>query len=230
MVIALGLGPSLHAQKKVYTTYSGEMIFQGSEVDRSGNHVPTNMRWTVFFHLGSYINFDFTDYIGMYSGLAIRNVGFISNENIDFDGTEKFTKTIRRSYNLGIPLALKLGTFDKHFFIFGGAEYELLFHYKEKWWPDGNGNRNNTKVKYTEWFSDRTPTFIPSAFAGIQFPGGLNIKFKYYLQNFMNKDFRDSDGNYPYSDLNVNLFYVSVSWNFSYNSVTRMWTDDQAMR
>jgi len=226
----LAFGAKSLAQKKVYTSYSGEMIFQGSEVDRSGNHVPTNMRWTVFFHLGSYVNLDFNDFIGIYSGLAIRNVGFISNEDVNYDGTDKFTKTIRRTYNLGVPLALKLGTFNKHFYIFGGGEYELLFHYKEKWWPDGNGNRANTKIKYTEWFSQRTPTFIPSVFAGIQFPGGLNLKFKYYLQNFMNKDYRDSDGNYPYSDLNVNVFYISVSWQFSHKSVTSMWSEETALK
>jgi len=219
-----------HAQKKVYSAYSGEMIFQGSTADRDGNHVPTNMRWTVFLHLGWYLNFDFTDFIGLYSGMAIRNVGFISNENISIDGVEKFTKTIRRTYNLGVPLALKLGTFNKHFYIFGGGEYELLFHYKEKWWPDGNGSRGNTKIKYTEWFSQRTPTFIPSVFAGVQFPGGFNLKFKYYLQNYMKQDFRDSDGNYPYSDLNVNVFYVSLSWQFSHRSAMDIWKETEARK
>ncbi len=217
----------IRAQKHVYTSYSGEMLFQGSTVDRSGNPAPTNMRWTVFLHLGAYVNLDFNDAIGMYSGLAVRNVGFISNENIpSINGTEKFTKTIRRTYNLGVPLALKIGSLDDHFFIFGGGEYELLFHYKEKWWPDGNGNRSGTKLKFTEFFGSRTPAFMPSVFAGVQFPGGLNLKFKWYLRNYMNKNFRDSDGNYPYSDLNVRLFYVSVSWNISHKSVRRLWNDD----
>ena len=60
---------------------------------------------------------DFSNSIGLYTGVAIRNVGFIYDTDLP-------TKTIRRSYNLGVPLALKLGVFDKHMYLFGGGEYD----------------------------------------------------------------------------------------------------------
>ena len=58
-----------------------------------------------------------------------------------------------------------------------------MFHFKQKTFIDG------AKYKYSDWFSSRTPTFIPSVFAGIQFPGGLQVKVKYYLDDFLNHKF-----------------------------------------
>jgi len=207
---------SIIAQKNVYTTSGGEMIFQMSELDHSGD-VPTNLRWTVFLHFGSYVHMDFTDNIGVYSGLAMRNVGFIVNE-VDLDSNMPM-KTIRRTYNLGVPLAIKLGSFDKQFYVFGGGEYEWLFHYKEKTWVDGDGSRSGTKVKYTDWFSQRVNALMPSLFVGLQFPGGFNIKFKYYMKNYMNQDYTHITQGKIYSDFDVKLYYISLSWNIKNKSI-----------
>ena len=70
---------------------------------------------------------------------------------------------------LGVPLAIKLGSFKNHFYFFGGGEYEMAFHLKEKYWTD-SFDRSGPKTKSTEWFSSQTPTFLPSLFAGVQFP------------------------------------------------------------
>jgi hypothetical protein len=48
-------------------------------------------------NIGQYFHVDFTNNIGLYTGLAVRNVGFIYDTDIP-------TKTIRRSYTLGVPL------------------------------------------------------------------------------------------------------------------------------
>jgi hypothetical protein len=37
---------------------------------------------------------------------------------------------IRRQYMLGVPLALKLGSFKDHVYFFGGGEYEVALHLK----------------------------------------------------------------------------------------------------
>lgn len=207
---------SIIAQKSIYTTSGGEMIFQMSELDHNGS-VPTDLRWTVFLHLGSYVHMDFNDNIGVYSGLAMRNVGFIGNE-IDIPANMP-VKTIRRTYNLGIPLAIKLGSFDKQFYVFGGGEYEWLFHYKEKTWVDGDGSRSGTKVKYTEWFSQRVNALMPSLFVGLQFPAGFNVKFKYYMKNYMNQDYTHATQGKIYSDFDVKLYYISLSWNIKNKSI-----------
>ncbi len=206
------------AQKQVYTTSGGEMIFQMSDVNSGGSEPETNLRWTVFLHLGSYTHMDFTNNIGMYSGLALRNIGFISNED-DPNNPGNYMKTIRRTYNLGIPLALKLGSFDNNMYLFGGGEYEWQFLYKEKYWPNGGGERDGEKRKYHAWFSKRVNQFIPSLFVGIQLPKGINVKFKYYMENYMNQNYTHPTQGKIYSDLDVKLYYVSVSWNIRNNEI-----------
>ena len=110
---------------------------------------------------------------------------------------------------LGVPLAIKLGSFKDNFYIYAGGEYELLFHYKQKLFVDGD------KTKYSEWFSDRTNRFLPSVFAGVQFPKGVNLQFKYYLDDFLNRDFRGTDFGVPvsYANYKTQIYYISLSFN-----------------
>lgn len=202
------------------------MIFQMSQADRGGNSLSTNLRWTVFLHIGQFVNVDFGNNFGLYSGLALRNVGFIMNENQSFGEQENvLVKHIFRTYNLGIPLAIKLGSLNNHFYFFGGAEYEWQFQFKHKYWPSGNGSRSNEKVKYTAWFTDEVRYFVPSVFAGVQFPGGVNIQFKYYLQSLLNQDFKNSNGDQIYKDLNVQLFYISLSYRINNRHIQKKWEE-----
>lgn len=197
------------AQRQIYTTSGGEMIWQMADVDNGA--VETNVRWTVFLHLGSYTHMDFGNRIGFFSGLALRNVGYISDPVNDpvLTGVTGPFKVIRRTYNLGVPLALKVGLFEKQFFVFGGGEYEWQFCYKEKYWGEGDGERDGAKTKDHEWFSDKVNQFIPSVFIGIQLPRGVNVKYKVYLENYMASQYGD-----------VKLSYVSVSWNIRNSAFT----------
>lgn len=192
---------SLRAQ--LYTENSGEMIFAFSDVEYMSQNVPTKMRFSLFFHIGQNHHYDFNNNFGFFTGYGIRNIGFITEENN--------IETRRRTYSLGVPLAFKVGSFKDHLFFYAGGEYELFFHYKQKQFIDG------TKKKQSEWFSNRTKRFVPSIFAGIQFPGGINLKFKYYLENFLNSDFIGHDFGVPvdYSEFNkTQVYYISLSFNF----------------
>lgn len=196
--------------QKVYSTVSWEMLFQWADVELAGSNIVSRpLRYTAFFHLAHYYHLDFTNNLGMFTGLAIRNVGFIYDEDVP-------QKTIRRSYTLGLPIAVKFGSFKDHLYFFGGGEYELLFHYKGKRWL--SNDRSGTKIKDTGWFSDKTERFVPSVFAGIQFPGGINIKFKMYMGDFLNKDYVGSDlgdQDIAFADYTqLDLYYISVSWQF----------------
>ena len=192
----------------VFSVSSGELLFQFSETEINNVDVKDQPRFTMFLHLGQYWHMNLGNNIGFYSGIALRNVGFI------YDEDSPIQKTIRRSYTLGVPLALKLGSFKNHFYLFGGGEYELLFHYKGKRWL--SNDREGPKIKDTEWFSDKTNRFVPSAFVGIQFPGGIRVAFKYYLSDFLNRDYVGRDlgvNNVSFSDYTrQELFYLSVSW------------------
>ena len=193
-----------YSQDRIYAESSNEIIFSFADVVYNGQSLATPTRFSMFFHAGNNVHFDLNDNVGIYSGYGLRNIGFITEDN--------GVKMKRRTYSLGIPLALKLGVFSQKFFVYGGGSYEMFFHYKQKQFIDGN------KEKYSEWFSDRTDRFAPSFFAGIQFPKGINLKFKYYPNDFLNRSFagRDFGENVDYSNYSkTNLFYIGLSFNFN---------------
>lgn len=207
------------AQKKIYHSNGGEVILSGADVGFNGTAVNTNLRFTLFFHTQHHLNFDLSNHLGLFTGLGIRNVGFIVEDyyqNVGFANVDnnhpnwnKNTKFKRRSYSLGFPLAIKIGNFDKHFFFFAGGEYEWMFHYKQKLFLDGN------KTKFTEWTSDRVNPWIPSLFAGVQFPQGFRLKFKYYMDDFLNTSFRGTDFGQAvdYSGFeSTGMWYVSMAF------------------
>lgn len=206
-----------NAQVKFYRTNGGEIIFSNAMVQFENTQVNTNMRFTMFFHGQQQFNLDFGEYLGIFSGIGLRNVGFITEDlyqNVGFIGIDnsnpnwnKSTKIKRRSYSLGIPLALKIGKMG-YMNLYGGAEYEWMFHYKQKMFID------KQKVKFSEWNSDRVNQFIPSVFAGIRLPKGINIKVRYYLDNFLNPSFTgiDFDENVDYSHFQTTgIWYISLA-------------------
>ncbi len=193
------------AQSKVYRSSGGELIFSFANVEGPGEADIRNIpRFTGFFHFQSLWNYDPADAIGFFSGVSMRNVGIITEPNDTF-------KLKQRSYALGVPLGIKLGSMDKKFFVFAGAEAEMMLHYKEKHFVNGD------KVKKRrEWFSDKVNFFNPSLFAGIQLPGGANLKFKYYLFDFLNTDYTETVNGVevkPYAGMRTQMMYVSLGFN-----------------
>jgi hypothetical protein len=220
---------SLKAQNTdIYMSSGGEIILSGADVSFNGTDVNTNMRFTLFFHLQTQLNLDLSNNVGLYTGLAIRNVGLImedyyQNVGYDVDQTDpnynKNTKIKHRSYALGFPIAIKLGSFDDNFFAYGGLEYEWMFHYKQKKFIDGE------KYKFKEWTSDRVNPWLPSWFVGLQFPGGINLKFKYYMNDFLNKDFTGQDFgvDVDYSQFESSgIWYISLSSMIKWRSIKRV--------
>ena len=207
--------------QKIYNTTSGELIFGFSNANYStpdaNEQLPFNnkpgsitdaMRFTIWFHFGTYWHKDFNNRFGIYTGITNRNIGFITKEASSDLTTTDFVKWKRRSYALGVPIVLKLGSFDDDFYFFAGAQYEVLYHYKEKEFQLTN------KRIYSDWFSNRLNIFMPSIFAGITFPKGLSIKITYNLLDMMNRDFSYSNASnqkvYPYKHLDSKLFYISI--------------------
>ncbi len=211
--------------QRIYHTSGAEFILSGSSVDLAGSSVNSNLRFTAFFHTQQLLNLDLSNNIGLFAGAAIRNIGLISEDvyqKMGFVADEshpdwdKNVKMKRRSYSLGFPLALKLGSFKKHFFLYAGGEYEWMFHYKQKFFLDGE------KRKLKGWTNERVNSWIPSLFAGIQFPQGLNLKFKYYMDDFINPGFTGSDFDRPvdYSLFESSgIWYISMSFFINKNKV-----------
>lgn len=236
LVLFLFVTLNTNAQK-IYPITSGEMIFSNGTIEFTDEYLAqypeaqasgVPLRFTAFFHLSQYWHFDFTGSFGLYTGLGIRNVGIISDEILynGSPGIESYQpyKIIRRLYTGGIPLALKLGSFKDNLYFFGGGEVEFGIHYKEKYW--NSHSRDGSKTKYTAWFSNQYQPVLPSAIVGVQFPGGVNLKFKYYLNDFLNHDYKNQNF---VSDLTryktSQVWYISLSWQFN-TAYLKKWGED----
>ncbi len=192
------------AQTKTYISASGEMIFSFADIKESGNDKQSELRWSPVFNGQSLVNHDLNKRLGIFYGLAYRNVGFIYKPTTD-------TLKKYRSYNIGIPVGLKLGNLENGTFLFGGYEIEFPFNFKEKTFIGGDKDD-----KESAWFSPKQNSYTQSFFVGINFKGGASIKFKYYIDNFFNKDYTETINGVqikPYSNVDVNVFYISFSWN-----------------
>lgn len=191
-------------QSKTYTTSGVEVIFSLADIEQGGVSQSSTLRFAPVINLSSMLNRDVTDRFGLFTGLAVRNVGYIYDNYDDFAEDATYKKKFR-SYNLGVPLGFKVGDLDR-MFIYAGYEVEVAVHYKEKTFEGGD------KIdKITGWFSDRQDIFQHGFLVGIQFPKGANLKFKYYLSDFHNQDFVDGSGNKPYEGLNSQVFYFSLN-------------------
>ena len=192
---------------KVYASFSSEMIFSFATIDNQGFDQGNIMRWAPVFNPQSMLNIDFANIFGLFTGMAIRNVGFIYENPIDN------MKYKYRTYNFGVPVGFKIGKLNK-MLLFAGYEVEFPFAYKEKVFIN-----EELEDKTTVWFSDRVEPVQQSVLAGIQFPYGATIKFKYYLTNFHDRDYvamADGVETKPY-DFKSNIFYFSLSWNLFTN-------------
>ena len=191
-------------QSKTYTTSGLEVIFSFADIEQGGVSQSSTLRFAPVFNLSTMLNRDVTDRFGLFTGLAVRNVGYIFDNYDDFAENATYKKKFR-SYNLGVPVGIKIGDLDR-MFIYAGYEAEIAFLYKEKTFEGGD------KIdKITGWFSDRQDIFQHGFLVGVQLPKGANLKFKYYLSDFHNQDFVDGAGHKPYEGLNSQVFYFSLN-------------------
>lgn len=196
---------SSKGQSNTYVTTGGEMIFSFADIQNNGVSDESILRWAPVFNIQSMLNADLSEKLGLFTGLAVRNVGYIYGNYTD-PATDAVYKKKFRSYNIGIPVGIKIGNLDK-MFIYGGYEVEFPFLYKEKTFDDGD------KIdKITGWFSNRQEPIQHGFLVGVQFPYGMNVKFKYYLSEFHNQDYVDGAGYKPYAGLNSQVFYFSLSY------------------
>lgn len=192
---------TLSKPSKVYFSGSGELIFTVPVLDVNGSDKGAVVRFAPFFNTQAILNMDLNDHVGFFTGLGIRNQGFIyqvPDTNIRY----KF-----RTYNVGIPVGLKLGTMKQRL-VYLGYELEFPFNYKEKKFVgDERDDRFNV------WMSDRTERLFHSVFLGFQGPYGSNLTIRYYLNNFHNTAFSETkDGitTTPYAGMKENIIAVSL--------------------
>ncbi|MBI1221075.1 MAG: hypothetical protein GC180_00600 [Bacteroidetes bacterium] len=204
--------------KAQYWTSGGELIFSWANYQDSTQKLNGPPRFTLFLNLNYKYNIDFGQHFGMAFGFGIRNMGFITtNEVYAVPGTGdipiKYDKIKRRSYNLGVPVMFKIGNVKKDRFLAIGGEYEWLFHYKEKRFISGQ------KTKRKAFNSNETNRFLPSVFVAYQMNDFGMIKVQYYLNDFLNKNFVDQLGNKPYANTSSQIMMISWMGNMRANKL-----------
>ena len=174
---------------------------------KPGNSNIGTPRFTAFLHIGATAHINFNSHVGLFSGLGIKNIGFIEK----FDNSDSTVK--RRVYTIGLPLGLKVGNMFGNYAMIGGG-VDFPFHFKEK----GFVKRSN-KVKEGEWFGQQTAAVMPYVFVGAHFKPGINVKLQYYPTNFLNQDYQKTVNGVttqPYANYEVNLAMVTLGIDIPY--------------
>jgi len=182
-------------QKRVYFTDPGELIFQFTQTNIEDNTAKNGVRTSYFTNVPYFMNINYNNHFGLMPGISIKNIGIkTKNEQIVRNNdTMTYDHIKRRVFTAGISFAAKFGWFDKGSWLYAGGGVDWAFHYRQKLY-ETSGNKKVTKEG--EWLSNATPKLIPSAFVGIQTPISLNIKATYYFNDFLNKNYNGTLGDF----------------------------------
>ncbi len=196
--------------KKFYSSNALDAcIFSTSTLQKPGVTKLSTLRFSYILNFGFNFNYDFNKHLGVFTGIGIKNIGFIDKIG---DSTIK-----RRVYTIGAPVGIKFGNLKKRTYGFIGGGVDLPFNYREKGFI-----KRGKKDKFNEWFSDRTELIMPYVFAGISLDPGIAFKIQYYPTNFMNTDFTETSSGAlpvitkPYAGYNVNLILLSIGFDIRY--------------
>lgn len=182
-------------------------------------------RFTYYFiSPGLNVNFDFNKNVGVFTGIGLKNLGFIEKIK-PLDSTIK-----RRVWSIGAPVGIKVGNLRKKTYAFLGGGVDVPFNYKEKGYV-----RRGNKDKFNEWFSDRTASFMPYGFVGMSFKPGIYFKVQLYPGNFMNPDFTEtktvggvSVTNKPYAVYDIEVLMFSFGMDIRYTNKMKIKKKGQA--
>ena len=102
------------------------MIFSTALINNNGVKSLGTLRFSAWINVGATYNYNLNKNVGIYTGLDLKNIGFI--EKFDFQNT-----TVKsRLYTLGVPLGLRFGDLPKRNYFFIGGGIDLALHYKSK--------------------------------------------------------------------------------------------------
>jgi hypothetical protein len=136
-MVSLLVSISGFSQKSRYTTSGAETILSFANIDDHGSNEGAIVRFAPVINVQTFYHSDFNTHVGIFIGLAVRNVGYIyDNYKTPTIPVVTYKKKFR-SYNVGVPVGIKLGNLDGTFF-YAGYEVELPVFYKEKNFDGGD--------------------------------------------------------------------------------------------
>jgi len=192
-----------------FSTTGFEAIFSFGNVNNIDSIQPKNVvRFSLFFDFAWNANYDFNPVLGFYTGWDVRNIGFINTFNVP--GLAGGGVTLKqRCYDIGIPLALKVGNLKKDNYLAFGGEMEFMFAFKQKvlW----NGYKD---VNYV-WGSSYANPVNPSIFAELHNQHGGYIRVKFYSKDFLKNEYMGfaiagTNQFVNFQPSSSKLFYVSI--------------------
>jgi hypothetical protein len=208
--VNMGMKSKVPIGKPYFGNSLDGLIFSTALIDIGGKQSLGTLRFSAFFHIGGTYNYNFNKSVGIYTGLDIKNIGFIEKY-------ETLNATLKqRVYTLGVPVGIRLGNMKTRDYFFMGGGLDVAVHYKYKFWSS-----TQSKIKITEWFSDNTELLLPYLFAGISVKG-TTIKIQYYPTNLISPNslyakLYDPKLASPTPKANLLLFSVGKDLNFSKN-------------
>jgi hypothetical protein len=117
------------SQSKTYWSSGGEMIFSFASITDKGFDASSNLRWAPVFNLQGTLNNDFNKNFGIFTGLALRNVGYIYDNYTERTSDANTYKKKFRSYNFSLPVGVKIGDLETYFFM---PDTRLIYHFCTK--------------------------------------------------------------------------------------------------
>ncbi len=191
------MAPLFGQQKspKPYIATDGEMIFGFNQLTVPDQFFDRKMRFSFFPHLDFTVHKDFNKYMGIYAGIGHQNIGLRFEDSV---------KKMHRSLVVNAPIGLKFGNFEKGVFLFGGVDFGYFYHYKQRY------SVGEDKFVIKEFNSDRINNTNWAWFVGMELPGGLNLRFKYYMNDFFNQGYTNEIGAMPYAGASSRIWYISI--------------------
>lgn len=202
------------SQNKLYGVFESKTLFQiGMIEDSAGNSVKSILRFAPFVNYTLQAHKDFSNKFGLYTGIGVKNVGFITRQN----STDMTVKS--RAYCLNIPVGLKFGNFKEDTYLFLTGEVLMQLDYKEKVFI------NDDKSKRKSFYDDDINLFNYSGSVGFHLKGFV-VGADYTFSNFFSDKYRfqpDKNNTATYagpSKSNILTFFVGFRTNLSAEAVS----------
>lgn len=194
---------------KAYGVFESKTLFQiGLIEDSAGGQVKSILRFAPFVNYTLQAHKDFSNKFGIYTGVGIKNVGFITREN----STDMTVKS--RAYCISIPVGLKFGNFKEDRYLFLSGEFLTQLDYKEKVFTNGD------KSKRKSFYDNDINLFNYSGAIGFNIKGFM-IGAEYTFGDFFSDKYRfqpDKGNSASFagpSKSNILTFFIGLKTNLS---------------